>query len=161
MIFMTTPITITTENTMTDMNEEHVDVWKDKYAKMLSMWNTEATASSVLLPIVQHFWTMCIERGTTHDMISAVQYAMDHTGDDPQDIIDTLNELGFDLDIENFRREYEVTVTIPVTMTVMVEAINEDKAEEAATDYIDNHGVDSFSLDYDVYNATIDNVYEV
>jgi hypothetical protein len=156
---MTMPIIM--ENTVTDMNEEHVDVWKDKYSKLLSMWNLEARDTSILLPIIQHFWTMCVERSAMHEMISAVQYAMDDTGIEPQDIIDRLNELGFDLDIENFRREYEVTVTIPVSVTVTVEAMNEDQAEEAATEYIDNHGVEAFSLDYDIYNVTIDNVYEV
>lgn len=154
-------MTVTVEDNMTDMNEEHVEVWKDKYAKILSMWNTEATDTSIMLPIIQHFWTVCVEQGKMHEMISAVQYAINTTGDEPQDIIDRLNELGFALDIDAFQREYEVTVTIPVSLTFMIQGMNEDDAQDKVIEYIDNHGVEKFSLDYDSYDATIDSIYEV
>jgi hypothetical protein len=47
-------------------------------------------------------------------------------------------------------REYEVSMTIPVTITVKVTAGSEDQAEEIAADEVECNGVDCYYMDYDL-----------
>jgi hypothetical protein len=48
------------------------------------------------------------------------------------------------------KREYEVSMTIPVTITVKVTAIDEERAEEIAVDEVECNGVDCYYMDYDL-----------
>ena len=51
-------------------------------------------------------------------------------------------------------REYSVTVTIPVTVNLTVEAVDEDEAEEKATNELECNGLEYFDVEYNLcYNA--------
>jgi hypothetical protein len=51
-------------------------------------------------------------------------------------------------------REYSVTVTIPVTVNLTVEAVDEDEAEEKATSELECNGLEYFDVEYNLcYNA--------
>lgn len=51
-------------------------------------------------------------------------------------------------------REYSVTVTIPVTVNLTVEACDEDEAEEKATSELECNGLEYFDVEYNLcYNA--------
>ena len=51
-------------------------------------------------------------------------------------------------------REYSVTVTIPVTVNLTVEACDEDEAEEKATNELECNGLEYFDVEYNLcYNA--------
>ena len=52
------------------------------------------------------------------------------------------------------RREYHVSITVPVTVCVTVEAANMDDAQEMASDYVDSQGLEYYDMQYDLhYNA--------
>jgi len=57
----------------------------------------------------------------------------------------------------NLRSEYEVRVTVPVTITVVMEAVSEDDARENVCEYLSNEVTVSVSgadeWDYDAYDA--------
>ena len=59
------------------------------------------------------------------------------------------------------QREYEVSMTIPVTITVKVTASNEDQAEEIAADEVECNGVDCYYMDYDLHYGVDYEVNEV
>jgi hypothetical protein len=60
-----------------------------------------------------------------------------------------------------FKREFMVTVTVPVTVCVNVMAMNADQAEEAAKDQLDYNGLFDYDPEYDIhYNAEIYDVQE-
>ena len=51
-------------------------------------------------------------------------------------------------------REYSVTVTLPITIHLTVEATDEDDAEEKATSKLECDGLDYYDVEYDLcYNA--------
>jgi hypothetical protein len=56
------------------------------------------------------------------------------------------------------QREYEVSMIIPVSITVKVTASNEDNAQEIAIDEVESNGIDCYYMDYDL-NYNVD--YEV
>jgi hypothetical protein len=49
------------------------------------------------------------------------------------------------------KREYKVSMTIPVTITVKVTATDEDQAEEIAADEVESNGIDCYYMDYDLH----------
>jgi hypothetical protein len=59
------------------------------------------------------------------------------------------------------KREYEVSMTIPVTITVKVTAIDEERAEEIAADEVECNGVDCYYMDYDLTYSVDYEVNEV
>ena len=50
-------------------------------------------------------------------------------------------------------RDYEVTVTFPVSVTLVVTAGSVDEAEEAAKIDIEHNGLDYYNMDYDLYDV--------
>jgi hypothetical protein len=58
------------------------------------------------------------------------------------------------------RREYDVSVTLPVSFTVRVNARSEDEAEEQAADDFVSNGLENYYLDWNSYDAEYE-VYEV
>ena len=49
------------------------------------------------------------------------------------------------------KREYYVTVTVPVAVCVTVEAVDEDTAEELARDEVQSNGIEYYEMEYDTY----------
>ena len=49
------------------------------------------------------------------------------------------------------KREYEVSVTVPVTVCISVEAVDEDTAEELARDEVESNGIEYYGMEYDIY----------
>ena len=80
-----------------------------------------------------------------HHLDDAVAYV-------PEDTDKVLSVLQFHEAIPSnlLQREYEVSMTIPVTITVKVTASNEDQAEEIAADEVECNGVDCYYMDYDL-----------
>lgn len=62
----------------------------------------------------------------------------------------------------NLRSEYEVRVTVPITITVVMEAVSEDDARENVCEYLSNEVTVSVSgadeWDYDLYDASTEYV---
>jgi hypothetical protein len=48
-------------------------------------------------------------------------------------------------------REYYVSITVPVTVCVTVEAFDEDTAEEMARDYVESNGIEYYEMEYNTY----------
>jgi hypothetical protein len=49
------------------------------------------------------------------------------------------------------QREYYVSITVPVTVCVTVEAVDEDTAEEMARDEVESNGIEYYSMEYNTY----------
>jgi hypothetical protein len=49
------------------------------------------------------------------------------------------------------KREYHVSITVPVTVCLTVEATDEDSAEEQARDDVESHGIEYFAMEYNTY----------
>lgn len=120
---------------------------------------TEHSDASILLPIVYTLLARCAERSDMSLFVDGVINSMDDTGIDLNTTISALQRMGVDVDPEWFRNEYEVTVMVPVSVTLTVEAPDMDYAEEAAKDLLDNEGIERFMLEYDInYDSEIVNV---
>jgi len=91
-----------------------------------------------------------------HHLDDAVAYV-------PEDTDKVLSVLQFHEAIPSnlLQREYEVSMTIPVTITVKVTASNEDQAEEIAADEVECNGVDCYYMDYDLHYGVDYEVNEV
>ena len=114
---------------------------------------------SILLPIVYTLLARCAERSDMSLFVDGVINSMDDTGIDLDTTISALQRMGVDVDPDWFRNEYEVTVMVPVSVTLTVEAADMDYAEEAAKDLLDNEGLDRFKMDYDInYDSEIVNI---
>jgi hypothetical protein len=49
------------------------------------------------------------------------------------------------------KREYYVSVTVPVTVCLTIEAVNEDSAEEMARDSLESNGIEHYDMEYNTY----------
>jgi hypothetical protein len=56
------------------------------------------------------------------------------------------------------KREYYVSVTVPVTVCLTIEAVDEDTAEEMARDMLEGNGIEYYDMEYNTY---YDAEYEV
>lgn len=56
--------------------------------------------------------------------------------------------------------EYLVTLTVPVSLTIRVEGVNDEDAEERALHEFDNCYITDYDLDYDSYNLQVTYVEE-
>ncbi len=76
--------------------------------------------------------------------------------------IDGFADLVVKYDIIDLTSEYEIRITVPVTMTIIVEGDNEDDALESVGEYLSNtvivdvHGVEDY--DFDSYDFDIQNI---
>jgi hypothetical protein len=52
---------------------------------------------------------------------------------------------------ELLKREYHVSITVPVTVCLTVEATDEDSAEEQARDDVESNGIEYFAMEYNTY----------
>jgi hypothetical protein len=49
------------------------------------------------------------------------------------------------------KREYYVSVTVPVTVCLTIEAVDEDTAEEIARDLLEGNGIEYYDMEYNTY----------
>ena len=49
------------------------------------------------------------------------------------------------------KREYYVSVTVPVTVCLTIEAVDEDTAEEMARDSLESNGIEYYDMEYNTY----------
>ena len=123
---------------------------------------TDAQDASILLPIVNAFFTHCIERSNTDLIADAVSASVEDTGINFKYTLLCLERMGLMIDEEWFRREYNVTITVPVSLTVTVEAHNTDDAEQAALDLVETEGIENYMLDYSLhYDSEVVEITEV
>ena len=128
--------------------------------RILNAKNTED--ATVLLAIVQHFYTDCVERGDSQMFVDAVKYAIDQTEIDVPYMLDHITRLGFTVDEDAFTREWSVTIVVPVTISLTVEATSEDNAEVVAVAEVEGYGIDKYHMDYDLgWDCEVTNVEEV
>jgi hypothetical protein len=135
-----------------DLQSENVDL-RCKLAD-------ESFRVSILEPTLLHMFTRCIERGERNSFIDAVQFAINDTGAPVKDIVYALQDLGFGVDVSDFRREFKVSVTVPVHLSLTVEADDEEEAGEVAPEIIADEGLDNYYLDWDTSDVEIDYVEE-
>lgn len=103
---------------------------------------------NVVAAFANEFVVRALENMDTNLIRSAVQFASESTGYDMEKIAEVLDRLAL-CDPELCKREYEVTLTYPVEITVTVEATDKDEAVEAAAEEVRDNGIDSYSMDYD------------
>ena len=115
---------------------------------------------SVLLNVAQYFVVRAIERGDYDQIRDALRAAKDDTGLYAGEIADMVERLGL-CSRDMVVQEYEVTLTVPVTVTVSVEAYDDESAEDAAKDEIESNGLDNYYMDVDWYRTEIYEVNEV
>ena len=162
MIFMTAPfkimngtMTVTVEDNMTDMTSEHIDTLKreiESKDRQISNLGTEVN-------ILAHILSEIIEVASVDP--SQINEIMSDMTADRATIIEILD--GYNVVAEHwFRRDYEVTISIPVSLTMTVEAHSSDEAEESALNTLDWNRIEDYSLEYSVYyDAEIMEVREV
>ena len=120
----------------------------------------ESQDCSVLLNVAQYFVVRAIERGDYHQIREALKAAKDDTGLYAGEIADMVERLGL-CSRDMVVQEYDVTITVPVTVTVRVEAYDDESAEYAAKEEIESNGLDNYYMDVDWYRMDIYEVNEV
>ena len=150
---MTTPITM--ENTVTDMQSEHIDTLKReieiKERMILSLTSD--------VNIVGHILSELIEQQDVG--FTEVNNILDDMTHERGFIIDVLTKHNI-ISEHWFIRDYEVTISVPVSLTMTVEATSADAAEEDALARLDWGRITDYDLDYSVYyDAEIMEVREV
>lgn len=127
-----------------------------KYQHMLEQG---ARDMSIVYAMCEHFITQCIERSDTDTIRQAIRWALDDTGVRSSDVRDFL-ETSCLTDPNYVTCEYDVTITVPVTITLSVEAVSNDAAEDEALNVAMCNGLESYYNDVDWYSAEIFNVEE-
>lgn len=135
-----------------DLQSENVDL----RCKLVD----ESYRVSILLPMLVHAYARYIERGERASFIDAVNFAISETGCPVEDVVYTLQEMDFGIDLSEFRREFRVSVTVPVHLSLVVEAVDEEEAGEIAPQMIADEGLDSYYMDWDTCDVEVDYVEE-
>ena len=109
----------------------------------------EAQTISILVPLAQVLMTRAIETNDSDLIRQALDAVVSDTGVSVSMIDDTLasNDILGNAH-EYLVREYAVSVTLPVTLTLTVEASSYDDAEDEAINQLDMNGLDSYYLEY-------------
>jgi hypothetical protein len=120
----------------------------------------ESQDCSVLLNVAQYFVVRAIERGDYDQIRDALREAKDDTGLYAGEIADMVERLGL-CSRDMVVQEYDVTITVPVTVTVRVEAYDDESAEDAGKEELECNGIDNYYMDIDWYNMEAYEVNEV
>lgn len=62
---------------------------------------------------------------------------------------------------EVLRKDYRVSITVPVTVSLTVSALNADDAEEIAQSEVEGNGIEHYYMDYNMYYDAEFDVEEV
>ena len=139
---MTNPII--TEDTVTDMTSEYVDSLKRENEIL------QRKADNIVqdVNILAHVLSEVIDREDIDSEV--ILNIIDGMNNDCATVIGTLD--GYNVVSEHyFRKEYQVTISVPVTLTMSVEALSVDEAEEAALSQLDWNPLSDYDLDYNTY----------
>lgn len=120
----------------------------------------ESRDCSVLLNVAQYFVVRAIERGDYNQIREALREAKDDTGLYASEIADMVERLGL-CSRDMVVQEYDVTITVPVTVTVRVEAYDDESAEGAGKEELECNGIDNYYMDIDWYRMETYEVNEV
>ncbi len=108
-------------------------------------------------PQLNRVFLAFIERGDYDQIREALREAKDDTGLYAGEIADMVERLGL-CSRDMVVQEYDVTITVPVTVTVRVEAYDDESAEYAGKEELECNGIDNYYMDIDWYNME---TYEV
>lgn len=120
----------------------------------------ESRDCSVLLNVAQYFVVRAIERGDYQQIRDALREAKEDTGMYAGEIADMVERLGL-CSRDMVVQEYDVTITVPVTVTVRVEAYDDESAEDAGKAEVESNGIENYYMDIDWYNMETYEVNEV
>ena len=137
------------ENPINTLNIE-LNNARAEIIKYERMHNDSYQDHQVMLHMLQHFTMMFVERGQEDIIKDALEYAYDCTTSDWEELAEIVDRLGI-ADPALCQRQYNVTVTVPVEVTVNVFATSPDDAEDRAKEEIDSNGLDNYHMEYDVY----------
>ena len=118
------------------------------------MHNDSYQDHQVMLHMLQHFTTMFVERRQEDIIKDALEYVYDSCSLDWDVIAEVVERLGI-ADPDLCKKDYLVTMTIPVNITVSVQAISESDAEEEARNEVDMRGIEDYHMEYDAWDCDI------
>lgn len=108
------------------------------------------SSTRVMQAIIHSLVTCIIENsGDTRWLTEAYEWALENAHIEDQDVRDIIEEYAL-FDVDLCKREYEVTVTVPVTVSLTVMADDADTAESEAIGMIECDGLDNYHPDYDL-----------
>ena len=113
------------------------------------MHNDSYQDQQVMLHTLQHFTTMFVERRQEDIIKDALEYAYDCCSLDWDVIAEVVDRLAI-CDPALCEKEYTVSVTVPVTVSLSVRATSASEAEERAHDEIDMNGIDNYHMEYNL-----------
>ena len=167
MIFMTSMIDPKQENKVTDFTQERIDALNNTIAnlerdmidaraeiiKYQRMHEDSVRDHEIMMHMLHHLVTVFVERQNEDIVSDALEYAHGSSGYDYEVIAEIVDRLAI-CDPALCEREYTVSVTVPVTVSLSVRATSASEAEERAHDEIDMNGLDNYQMDYSLsYDA--------
>lgn len=152
---MNNTMTVTVEDNMTDMTSEHIDTLK----REIEAKDRQVTSLFTDIHIISHILSELIEQEDINTaQINDILVDMTYKRDAVINVLDKHNIVPEHW----FVHDYEVTVTVPVSITLTVEASNDDEAEEAALQNVEVNGLEAYDMSYEIYyNATVDEIRKV
>lgn len=137
-----------------DVNSE-IGELRDQIRKYQSMLQDESRDMSIVYAMCTHFITRFVERGETEQIRDAVRFAYADTGMSMENIAEFLDRSGL-TDSAYCMTDYTVHMTIPVMISIRVDAVDEDEAYENALSELDSNGIDNYNMDYNTYDIDYD-----
>jgi hypothetical protein len=120
----------------------------------------DAAHASVMHAMLDHFHARATANGDVDAIAEAAKYAYQDTGIDAESVVEICRSLGYEVDLSDLNTEYRVSMTIPVYLTITVEAPDEETAQEIAPEVVADEGLCNYYLDWDTCNVEIDYVEE-
>jgi hypothetical protein len=103
-------------------------------------------------------------RDDTNILSAVIYYFVDNCGVDRQNLNDAINASNYEAykvrDVLAYHeavpedmlvRQYEVSVTVPVTVCISVEAVDENTAQQMALDDVESNGLEWYSMEYSLH----------
>ena len=143
------------DNVITATVEERLAAAQAQIVKYQRMVDDVATDMSVVYAMCEHFITYFTKEHSTYHIRDAVRWAYDDTGISLAYIKEFLARTGL-TDPEYCTTEYNVHMTIPVMITIRVDALDEDDAQDVALGELDSNGIDTYNMDYNTYDIDYD-----
>ena len=137
-----------------DVNVE-IGTLRVEVAKYSRMAEDAARDASITYAMCEHFITRLAEQGEVWQIREAVRWAYSDTGISMECIAEFLDRTGL-TDSSYCRNEYNVHMTIPVMITIVVDAMDEVEAEEVARNELDSNGIDNYNMDYNTSDIDYD-----
>lgn len=139
------------DNVITATVEERLAAAQAEIVKYQRMLQDEARDMSIVYAMCQHFITRFTEEYNTNEVRDAVRFAYADTGVGMDTIAEFLDRTGL-ADSSYCMTDYTVHMTIPVMISIRVDAVDEDEAYENALSELDSNGIDNYCMDYNTYD---------